>query len=58
MNPIEKMFDILLSRLNRRALELSMGFVGASRPLGEGDFAECMEEARATQKIFDCVFFS
>lgn len=58
LNPIEKMFDIFLSRLNRRALELSLGLHGARRPLGEGDFTDCIEEVRATRNLYKCVFLS
>jgi len=53
MNPIEKMFDVLIARICKRARELSFG---ESCSFNEADFVDCVSECQVTRRIYQCVF--
>lgn len=46
LNPIEKLFNVILSKMSRRLLLLSLGHFGIICPFSFGDFVVCLHVAR------------
>lgn len=52
LNPIEKLWDVILAHVKRRIVELGAGMHGASRKFGVGDLMMCLIKARLSLRAF------
>jgi len=58
LNPIEKLWDVVLAHANRRLHELLAG-AGGQRPRAfhVGDLQQCLDDARLTLRAYNDIFF-
>jgi hypothetical protein len=57
MNPIEKFWDALLARMNRKASDLNIGTEeGYRRPYTTSDFTADIKLTRMSLSSYHCVF--
>jgi hypothetical protein len=52
LNPLEKLWDIVMTKGKLRMFELACGMHGASRKFGSGDLVVCLRHARLTSKAY------
>ncbi len=53
LNPIEKLWDIVMAQCRLMMYELACGMHSASRKFGCGDMMVCLRKARLTTKAYD-----
>jgi len=56
LNPIEKLWDIVLAYCRQRMFELACGMHGSARKFGCGDLSICLRKARLTSKSYEYIF--
>ncbi len=56
LNPIEKLWDVVISSCNRRHAELLAGRHGPVRPFALGDMVECLRSSRLSLQAYEAIF--